>query len=184
MIDLSKVKEHTLQWIENVVIGYNLCPFARKVIFKKQVRFTISDADDYEGLIETIRDELLLIQATPSTKIDTTLIIHPFFLTDFDDYWQFIAVVEELVAALHLSDEIQIASFHPQYIFYGTTSDDAENYTNRSPYPMIHLLRTESVAQALAHYDHPEEIPSRNIDTMNRYGVAYWSLILNDILKS
>lgn len=153
-----------------MVIGLNLCPFARRVFESDKIRYVVSDADDEQQLLDDLARELTFLAATPIATVETTLLIHPRVFTDFLDYNDFLDPAEELLAKLGLQSVIQIAGFHPDYQFADTEPDAAENYTNRSPYPMLHLLREDSVS-AVA--DDPEElleIPRRNVETLNALG--------------
>lgn len=167
----------TRRWLEKAVIGLNLCPFAKAVYVKEQVRFVLSDASTPEALLEQLAEELLL-RDTPAEQIDTTLIVHPQVLTDFLDYNDFLDNADAAVEALDLQGVLQVASFHPQYQFAGTAPDDASNYTNRAPWPTLHLLREYSVERAVAAFPDPDVIVERNIATLDRLGVDGWKRLL------
>jgi hypothetical protein len=158
-------------WIERAVIGLNLCPFARTVYVKEQIRYVVSPARTPEALREDLERELRALAETEAATVETTLLIHPHVLTTFLDYNDFLDVADAAVDRLGLTGVLQIASFHPQYQFAGTTPDDVTNYTNRSPYPMLHLLREASVEQAVATFPDADEIPTRNIATLRRLGL-------------
>ncbi len=162
----------TRRWIERAVIGLNLCPFAKAVVARDQVRYVLSDATTPAALLETLGEELVLLRDTPATGIDTTLVVHPRVLADFLDYNDFLDQAEALVAELDLEGVLQVASFHPDYRFAGSAPDDIENFTNRSPYPTLHLLREDSVSRAVAAYPDPDAIVERNIETLRRIGEA------------
>ena len=134
------------------MIGLNLCPFAKAVHAKQQVRFVISDATTESALLEQLGEELVLLRDTPADQVDTTLLVHPQVLGDFLDYNDFLDQADALVEALALDGVLQVASFHPDYQFAGTDPDDAENLTNRAPWPTLHLLREDSVARAVDAY--------------------------------
>ena len=168
----------TRRWLEKAVIGLNLCPFAKAVYAKEQVRFVLSDASTPEALLEQLAEELLLLRDTPAEQIDTTLIVHPQVLTDFLDYNDFLDNADAAVEALDLQGILQVASFHPQYQFAGTAPDDASNYTNRAPWPTLHLLREDSVERAVAAFPDPDVIVERNIATLDRLGVDGWKRLL------
>lgn len=170
----------TRRWLERAVIGLNLCPFAKAVYVKRQVRFVPSEADTPQALLEQLGDELRLLHATDPDEIDTTLIVHPQVLTDFLDYNDFLDVAEGLVAELGLEGEIQIASFHPDYRFAGTDDDDIGNFTNRSPYPTLHLLREASIDRAVAAYPDPDVIVERNIATLEKLGREGWRKLMRE----
>ena len=166
--------EQTRRWLERAVIGLNLCPFAKAVQAKGQVRFVCSDATTPEALLAQLGEELLLLRDADPDAIDTTLLVHPRVLGDFLDYNDFLGDADALVDSLGLEGVLQVASFHPLYQFAGTHPDDAENRTNRSPHPTLHLLREDSVARAVAAVPDPDAIVARNIDTMRDLGDAGW----------
>jgi uncharacterized protein len=160
-------------WLERVVIAHNLCPFARRPFEADLVRYAVSSADRAEDLLAELRGELDRLRDTPAVRLETTLLIHPGVLLDFLDYNDFLDLCDALVEDLGYADIFQIASFHPDYRFAGTQPEAAENYTNRSPYPMLHLIRQASLSAALEHYPSPEAIPQRNIEKLNELGTAH-----------
>jgi hypothetical protein len=164
----------TRRWLERAVIGLNLCPFAKAVYVKQQVRFVLSEACDGDDLLEVLHDELRLLHAADPELIDTTLIVHPHVLGDFLTYNDFLDRADGLIAELGLEGEIQIASFHPDYQFAGTAADDVSNCTNRSPFPTLHLLREASVERAVAAFPDPDAIVERNIATLEKLGTEGW----------
>ena len=164
----------TQHWLEAAVIGLNLCPFAKAVHVKKQIRYVVSEATTPEQLVEELLSELRLLQDTDAEKIDTTLLIHPYVLQDFLDYNDFLDTVDVVCAEPEFNDEFQIATLHPHYQFAGTKLDDIENYSNRSPYPMLHLLRESSVDKAVAAFPDADLIPERNIAMLEKLGHAGW----------
>jgi hypothetical protein len=167
----------TRAWIEKAVIGLDLCPFAKAVYLKERIRYAVSDAHTSESLLADLERELhALAQADPAA-LDTTLLIHPHVLVGFLDYNDFLAEAESAVERLGLEGVLQVASFHPQYQFDGTVPDDVTNNTNRSPYPMLHLLRESSVEYAVATFPHTEEIYLKNMETMRRLGAAGWAAL-------
>lgn len=172
--EAKKVVEATRQWLEKAVIGLNLCPFAKGVYIKNQVRFAVSDAKDVETLHADLVSELRILQCASPDKIDTTVLIHPWVLADFFDYNDFVGIAEETVAALGLEGILQLASFHPCYQFADTTPADISNNTNRSPYPILHLLRETSIDRAVTAFPDAHEIFERNIETMQRLGQDGW----------
>lgn len=169
------VIEATRRWLEKAVIGLNLCPFAKSVYIKNQVRFAVSDVRTAEALLADLVAELQLLQQAAPDTLDTTLLVHPWALVDFLDYNDFLGVAEATLAALELEGVIQIASFHPQYQFADTTADDISNYTNRSPYPILHLLRESSIDRAVAAFPNAHEIFDKNIEAMRRLGLEGWA---------
>lgn len=151
-------------WLESIVIGWNLCPFARKEFMEGRVRFALSQAEDEETLLRELIAEFDLLDRLD--QIETTILIHPSVLTDFHDYNQFLDYAEGLIQQLELEGVYQIASFHPNYQFAGTEIDDQENYTNRSPYPLLHILREKSLSEAIDRYPDTESIPERNMELL------------------
>jgi hypothetical protein len=169
-VDERAVIDATRRWVEAVVIGLNLCPFAQRPYRTGLIRYTVTCVATEPELLDALSAELTALAATPRTQIETTLLIHPNALTDFPDYNDFLARAERLIRTLGQEGVIQIASFHPQYRFAGTKPDAVENYTNRSPYPMLHLLREESVSEVNRDPAAMEEIPRRNIATLKALG--------------
>ena len=164
----------TQRWLEKAVIGLNLCPFAKAVFVKQQIRYVVSAATTPEALLEDLMDELrTLLDANPE-KVDTTLLIHPYVLTDFLDFNDFLDTVDLAVAEPEFNDAFQVASLHPQYQFAGTAPEDIENYTNRSPYPTLHLLREDSVDRAVAAFPDADQIVDNNVETLNKLGHEGW----------
>jgi uncharacterized protein len=173
----DEVVASTRAWIERAVIGLSLCPFAKAAYDKDQIRFAVSDAQVPGALRDDFAQELrTLAQAVPEA-VDTTLLIHPSVLIEFDDYNAFLDLADATVKALGLAGVLQVASFHPRYQFAGTTPDDVTNNTNRSPYPMLHLLREASMDLAVAALPDARVIYQRNIETMRRLGVAGWAAL-------
>lgn len=170
----------TQTWVERAVIGLNLCPFAKAVHVKKQIRYVVSSATTPDVLLEELIRELEKLAETSAEKIETTLLIHPHVLTDFLDYNDFLDVVDETLVELDLADELQVASMHPQYQFADTQPDDIDNYTNRSPYPTLHLLRENSVDQAVAAFPEADKIFDKNIETMRKLGHDGWDDLWQD----
>ena len=178
--DLAQAELDVRRWLERAVIGLNLCPFAKAVHARQQVRIVISDASTARALLEELGEELALLRDTPAEQVDTTLLVHPQVLQDFLDYNDFLDDADGLVEALDLNGVLQVASFHPQYQFADTAPDDAENLTNRAPYPILHLLREESVARAVEAYPEPDSIIERNIATMRALGAEGFEKLLSE----
>ena len=168
----------TRHWLRRAVIGLNLCPFAKAALVKEQIRFVLSEARDADALLEDLLAELTHLRDTPAEQIDTTLLIHPYVLTDFLDYNDFLDVADAALTALDLDGEIQVASFHPDYRFADSDEDAIENYSNRSPFPMLHLLREASVERAVAAFPDADAIVERNMATLNKLGVEGWQRLL------
>ena len=164
----------TQAWIEKAVIGLNLCPFAKAVYIKQQIRYVVSAAKEVDALVTELESELKTLQAADPSKIDTTLLIIPHALSDFLDYNDFLTVADNLLEDLELDGEIQIASFHPDYQFAGTGENDIENYTNRSPYPILHLLREASIERAVDAFPEAEMIFEKNMETLRKLGHEGW----------
>jgi uncharacterized protein len=168
----------TKAWLERAVIGLNLCPFAKAVHVKNQIRYVVSDANTVEALVENLLLELNHLAESKThanaEEVDTTLIIHPHVLNDFLDYNDFLEVADGAVEELGLTGEIQVASFHPQYQFADTEPDDITNYTNRAPYPTLHLLRESSVERAIAAFPEAAEIFEKNMVTLEKLGHDGW----------
>ena len=170
----AKAIDATRHWLEAAVIGLNLCPFAKAVHQRQQIHYRVSSAATKTALLEDLVDALKALVAADPASIDTTLLIHPFVLIDFFDYNDFLASADRTLINLDLDGVIQIASFHPHYQFANTLADDIENFTNRSPYPMLHLLRESSVDRALAAFPDTDSIVTRNSATMRRLGLEGW----------
>ena len=164
----------TRLWLEKAVIGLNLCPFAKAVYLKNQVRFVVSNAPHLDGLLEDLDRELDFLAAADPEEVDTTLLIHPTLLPDFLDFNDFLQLAEAAVDEHQLEGVIQIASFHPQFQFADTAPDDMQNYTNRAPYATLHLLREASIDKAVAAFPEAEMIYQRNIATLEKMGSAGW----------
>jgi uncharacterized protein len=164
----------TKTWIEQAVIGLRLCPFASHPYLHDRVRYQVSEHASSGGLLDELAHELQALQEADPIVCETTLLIHPCVLNDFTEYNEFLGDCDAALERLGLQGELQIASFHPHYRFAGTGKDDIENYTNRSPYPMLHLLREASVARAVASFEGVDEIGARNIRTMQALGHAGW----------
>ena len=172
--EAASIISATQCWLEAAVIGLNLCPFAKAVHVKKQIRYVVSAAATPEALLENLLAELRILQDADPEKIDTTLLIHPYVLNDFLDFNDFLDMVDIVTAEPEFNDEFQVASLHPRYQFAGTAPDDIENYTNRSPYPTLHLLREASVDRAVDAFPDADQIVDNNVETMKRLGREGW----------
>jgi hypothetical protein len=170
----SNIIEETQDWLIKAVIGLNLCPFAKAVHVKEQIKYVVSEATTLEQLLEDLALELEFLAEVSREKIDTTLLIHPNVLGDFLDYNDFLEIADQLLEDLDLDGELQIASFHPQYQFAGTEIDDVTNFTNRSPYPSLHLIREASIDEAVKAFPEAETIFETNIQTMKTLGPDGW----------
>ncbi|WP_154203637.1 DUF1415 domain-containing protein [Vibrio harveyi] len=161
--DINAITEQVNQWLNDVVIGLNLCPFAAKPQRNKQIKIFVSEASQEEALLEDILLQLIELSNTEPEKLETTLVVVPNMLQDFWDYNFFIDWVEGLIKQQDWEGIFQVATFHPDYCFGGAEPEDDENLTNRSPYPVFHLIREESMEKVLKHYPDPESIPDTNI---------------------
>ncbi len=171
------VLNQTRHWLEKAVIGLNLCPFAKAVYVKNQVRLVVSRARHADDLLEELDRELDLLVAAPADEIDTTLLIHPTLFEDFLDFNDFLEVADGVVSEHDLEGVIQLASFHPRFQFDGTDPDDIGNYTNRAPFAMLHLLREESVDKAVEAFPEADAIFEQNIQTLEKLGLAGWKAL-------
>ncbi len=168
------------RWLERAVIGLNLCPFAKAVHSKGQIRWVLCKARTPQSLLKALVDELLLLAQTPAQAIDTTVLVHPQVLQDFDAFNQFQDVVEAVLHELQLDGQLQVASFHPQFRFAGTRSTDLGNNSNRAPYPTLHLLREDSISRAVAAFPQAELIFERNVATLRKLGRTGFKRLLAD----
>ena len=173
-VDADDAIADTRRWLERAVVGLNLCPFAKGVLTRDQVRFVASTASDPESLAGELAAELQRLAAADPEELDTTLLIHPQVLQDFDDYNDFLDVADALLDELGLDGTLQVASFHPDYRFADTDADDVSNCSNRAPHPTLHLLREASIDRAVAAFPDAADIYLRNIDTLRRLGWDGW----------
>ena len=169
----------TRRWLERAVIGLNLCPFAKAVHAKGQIRFVLSEATTPETLLEELVAELAWLRDADPQSTETTLLIHPQVLNDFLDYNDFLDAADAAVEALDLEGVLQVASFHPDYQFAGTEPDDIGNYSNRSPFPTLHLLREASVSRAVDTFPDADGIVDRNLATLEKLGEQAWRDLLS-----
>ena len=177
-INHEAVVAETVSWMEKAVIGLNLCPFAKAVHVKKQIRYVVSDAETPEELLEKLMEEMQHLADADPEQVDTTLLIHPNVLADFEDYNEFLDVADAALEELELDGELQVASFHPDYQFADTDKNDIDNYTNRSPYPTLHLLREESVERAVDAFPEASDIFEKNIETLRKLGHDGWDKLM------
>jgi hypothetical protein len=169
------------RWVESIVVDLNLCPFAKHELVNDRVRFTVTDASTETALLTALESELVLL--TRDLAVETTLLIHPDVLNSFSDYNQFLDLADGLLAQMELEGVLQIASFHPDYQFADTEVDDSENYTNRSPYPVLHILREDSLERAVASMPDIDQVPVRNIETMNHIGAERLRVMMSACLN-
>ncbi|MET0282746.1 MAG: DUF1415 domain-containing protein [Steroidobacteraceae bacterium] len=168
----QQVIAETRAWVDRVVIGLNLCPFAKAVQARNQVRYVVSETTDTGSLLDELRAEMDRLVSDEAMLIDTILLIHPRVLGDFLDYNEFLGAADELLVQLGHEGVLQVASFHPQFQFSGTDADDVTNATNQSPYPMLHLLREASVERAVEAFPDAGVIYKKNMRTMEALGAA------------
>lgn len=168
------------RWLERAVIGLNLCPFARGVHARGQVRWAVSAATATDDILAELAQELTLLDQADPLQHDTTLLVLPDALPDFLDFNDFLDAADAAVEALGLEGELQVASFHPRYQFAGTSPDDIGNFTNRAPWPALHLLREESLAQAIDSFGDTDTIYTANIQRLQQLGLAGWQALLRD----
>jgi len=174
----------TKLWVERAVIGLNMCPFAKSVQARNQIRYVVSEARTPEELLADVLREFEVLAEASADAIDTTLLIHPHVLTDFLDYNDFLDVVDAALEDVDLAGELQVASMHPRYQFADTELDDITNYTNRSPYPTLHILREDSIDKAVAAFPEAEQIFEKNLETMRKLGHEGWDALgLADVQK-
>lgn len=172
--DSATVTDHTRQWLEKAVIGLNLCPFAKAPHVKNLVRISVSQARHLDGFLEDLDRELQLLGDTPADELETTLLVHPTLFPDFDTFNQMLDIADAAVVDNSLEGIVQIAPFHPDFQFEGTDSDDIGNYTNRSPYPTLHLIREDSIAKAAQAFPDASAIFERNIALLEKMGHEGW----------
>ena len=180
----KQIIAYTNAWVEQVVIGLNLCPFAKPVHTKGQIDYFLSHARDETTLAADLRLAMQRLIASAPDSMDTCLFIHPWVLSDFFDYNNFLNIADEILDELELIGVLQIASFHPHYQFAGTTEDDVTNCTNRSPFPMLHLLREESLDKATAALPDANVIVDRNLNTMITLGHEGWNRLQSQLKQS
>jgi len=171
---IQTIQQDTQFWLEKAVIGLNLCPFAKSVHVNQRLRYVVSQASTPEDLLKEVARELLFLRRADPDEVETTLLIHPLVLADFLDFNDFLGAADALVEDLELDGDLQIASFHPDYQFDGCDIDDISNYSNRSPYPTLHLLRETSIEQAVATMADTDAIYEANMATLDKLGLAGW----------
>lgn len=181
-METQKEIQQTQKWLEEVVIGFNFCPFAYKVKAENRIRYQCSETDDLEEALLFLLDEINYLEQ--HTEIETSLLIYSQGFKNFESYLQLLDLADALIYDQGYEGSYQLASFHPQYRFDGSEEDDPANYTNRAPYPMLHLLREASIEEALKHHLAPEKIPERNIEFAREKGIEEMKLILQKIINT
>ncbi len=176
MTDISRdiAIADTVRWLERAVIGLNLCPFAKAPHVKGQIHYAVSQAKGIEGLRDELMHELKALAALPAQERETVLLIVPHMLRDFLDFNDFLDEADGALQALDLEGEFQVASFHPDFQFAGTEPQDITNFTNRSPYPTLHLIREASIDRAVEVFPNAEAIYEANMHTMETLGLEGW----------
>jgi hypothetical protein len=182
-MDLQSTEvEHAIRltqtWLERIVIGLNLCPFAKSVYNKQQIRYVVSSAQSCEALLDNLQEELRFLAEQDPQTIDTTLLIHPYVLNDFLNYNDFLDDADQLLEKLGFLGTLQVASFHPNYQFAGVAADDITNYSNRSPFPMLHILREASIDKAVVVFPDAEMITQKNIEALQQLGFSKLNTLL------
>lgn len=178
----QQIIDQTITWIKKVVIGCNFCPFAARALQKQQVHYQVEDSTDTAVCLEAFLKEMTRLDQEP--QIETSFLIFSHAFQEFDDYLDMVSVAEQLLEEKGYTGIYQVASFHPLYRFANSAKNDAADYTNRSIYPMLHLLRESSVEQAIAHYENPEKIPERNVDFARKKGVTFMKLLRDSCMHS
>ena len=178
MTDHSLIIKQTQKWLSNVVIKHSICPFTKHEYDRGSIHYEISDANDIHQLLEQLI--MCCVQLDDNADIETSLLIFPDSLDDFDGYLDFVDIANQLMHKQGYEGIYQLASFHPQYCFADSDNNDASNYTNRSPYPMLHILREASLEKALENYPDPEKIPERNIELTRQLGLKAMQKLLSD----
>lgn len=171
-IKRSLIVQDVQQWLEQVVVGLKLCPFAAAPLQHQQIRIRVSTADTDEALLTDLQSELMLLDRMHPDELETTILVVPLMLAEFETYNEFLYLVNLLLREFGWDQIYQVASFHPHYCFAGTKPEAAANLTNRSPYPLLHILREASVSEAIASFDQPETIPNQNIKTVQKLSPA------------
>ncbi len=164
-------------WVEHAVIGLNLCPFAKAVQVREQIRYVATPATDADALLQVLCDELHRLAAADPATLETTLLIHPQVMNDFLDFKDFLEAADGAVDALGYTGVLQVASFHPMYQFEGTSANDITNVSNRSPFPTLHLLRETSIDRAIQMFDDTDDIFRDNVRTLQALGPEGWAAV-------
>jgi hypothetical protein len=180
---ISVIATHTRRWIEQFVVGLNLCPFAAPVLRDQQLHIALCDSIEVTEMTAAVQAEFGRLQSSDEVELATSVLVFSRALADFDDYLDFLALAEQLLLQSGLEGIVQIASFHPRYQFAGTSRNDVANFTNRSPYPMLHFLREQMVSRVLERYPSPEQIPERNIEKLHALGSVAVQQLLDRITK-
>ena len=176
MLSKEKIVTSTRRWVESVVIDLDLCPFAKKEFRQNSIRFEVTESATESALVDALMSEIMLLDR--DVNIETSLLIHPSVLLDFNDYNQFLDIADAVVVELGREGTYQIASFHPQYQYFDTAENDVTNYRNKSPFPMLHLIREASVAIAIDRFPDSDRIPEKNIEHLRSLGLPFMKNLL------
>lgn len=177
-----QIKEQTLRWLRDIVIALNFCPFAKKELLRDTIRLQVCSMHDIGKMLEQLVGQMLFLQE--NNDIETTLLIYPDQFSDFEEFLDFVDMAQQILQMQGMEGVFQLATFHPDYCFEGVPQDDPGNYTNRSPYPMVHILREAAVEAAIEHYPNPEQIPERNVKTAHSLGIEQLKLLLENCFKA
>ncbi len=177
-MDTKQIIKQTEVWLGSFIIKYNICPFARREYELGRIHYAVIESNDTKKCLELFFEECIRLDS--GMEIETTLVIFPHHFLQFEDYLDFLALAETLLIEQNYEGIYQLASFHPHYCFEGKSTMDPANYTNRSPYPMLHLIRESSLEQALQSFPHPEKIPERNINLTRQMGLKKLQAILKE----
>ncbi|WNJ16060.1 DUF1415 domain-containing protein [Pontibacter sp. G13] len=170
-MEVSKTLQQSQCWVDKLVVGLNLCPFAKPVIQQNQLKWVETQTEDMDELWDLCKEEVALLMAASPKEVETTLIVHPRALLDFEMFWDFVQQFEDALALSGMDESVQLASFHPDYLFEGEDPQDPSHFTNRSPHPMIHLLRVASVEQVVEQFPDTLGIPEENVKRLQEMGL-------------
>lgn len=176
------ITEQTKKWVNSVIVAHNYCPFAKREVDRGSVRYQVVTETQTDDLLKSVIQECIWLDQ--NTETETSLIIFPSGLSQFDAFLDTLTLAEDLLHAQGYEGVYQIASFHPEYCFQGSNEDDAANYTNRSPYPMFHLIREESLQKAIGNHPNPESIPERNVEFAREQGLDTMKKLLKECMSS
>jgi uncharacterized protein len=181
MSDLTddQIKKQTIAWIRSFIINYNICPFAKHTVNQETIAIDIVQPNNLEQALEMMMSTI--VRMDKDTEIETVLLIFPYLLSNFDDYLDFVSLAEELLSLSGYEGIYQLATFHPDYCFADVLEADVSNYTNRSPYPMLHILRESSIEKAIDYYGDTSKIPDTNIATMHKLGLEKILTLLKNL---
>jgi uncharacterized protein len=177
----DKAISQTREWVSNVIVKYNFCPFARKEVETNSIHYIVSPASRVDDAVMDMLEQCVQLEQTPERE--TTLIMFDHGFSDFADFLDLVDLANALLVAQGFEGKYQIANFHPDYVFADSDEQDAANYTNRSPFPTLHLIREASMSDALQSYNEPESIPEHNIKLARRKGIDFWQQLLENCKK-